>query len=83
MHFKCTRCPNEFCSGCGGSFKQGQVGPPLPLSIPPSFSSTIAIPRLQTLCEYVVICSCRPVDVSSHVLVKDYTPTTLVTACST
>ena len=25
MHFKCTRCPNEFCSGCGGSFKKAQV----------------------------------------------------------
>ena len=26
MHFKCTRCPNEFCSGCGGSFKKAEVG---------------------------------------------------------
>ena len=25
MHFRCTRCPNEFCSGCGESFKNGQV----------------------------------------------------------
>ena len=22
MHFKCTQCPNEFCSGCGQAFKQ-------------------------------------------------------------
>ena len=55
-----------------------------PPSLPsPFFSSTIALPQLQTQCEYVVFCSYRPVDVSSHVLVKDYTPTTLVTACST
>ena len=25
MHFKCTQCPNEFCSGCGGSIKKGEV----------------------------------------------------------
>jgi len=25
MHFRCTQCPNEFCSGCGGSFKNGKV----------------------------------------------------------
>ena len=25
MHFRCTQCPNEFCSGCGGSFKNGRV----------------------------------------------------------
>ena len=25
MHFKCFRCPNEFCSGCGASFKKAQV----------------------------------------------------------
>ena len=25
MHFKCTRCPNEFCSGCGESLKKGKV----------------------------------------------------------
>ena len=22
MHFKCTQCPAEFCSGCGGLFKK-------------------------------------------------------------
>ena len=22
MHFRCTQCPAEFCSGCGGLFKQ-------------------------------------------------------------
>jgi hypothetical protein len=25
MHFKCTRCPSEFCSGCGGSIRKGKV----------------------------------------------------------
>ena len=25
MHFKCTKCPNEFCSGCGESIKRGKV----------------------------------------------------------
>ncbi len=25
MHFKCIKCPNEFCSGCGQSIKRGQV----------------------------------------------------------
>ena len=25
MHFKCTQCPNEFCSGCRGSIKKGEV----------------------------------------------------------
>ncbi len=25
MHFRCTRCPNEFCSGCSKSFKNGKV----------------------------------------------------------
>ncbi len=25
MHFKCIKCPYEFCSGCGQLFKQGQV----------------------------------------------------------
>ena len=25
MHFKCVKCPNEFCSGCRQLFKQGQV----------------------------------------------------------
>ena len=25
IHFQCTQCPHEFCSGCGGSFKSGKV----------------------------------------------------------
>ena len=25
MHFRCTQCPNEFCSGCGGTIKKGEV----------------------------------------------------------
>ncbi|KAL5466679.1 hypothetical protein EMCRGX_G030823 [Ephydatia muelleri] len=25
MHFKCTQCPNEFCSGCGQAFKENQA----------------------------------------------------------
>ena len=25
IHFQCTRCPNEFCSGCGVSFKNPKV----------------------------------------------------------
>ena len=25
MHFKCTQCPNEFCSGCGQAFKQVMI----------------------------------------------------------
>ncbi|XP_065915171.1 E3 ubiquitin-protein ligase RNF31-like [Dysidea avara] len=25
MHFRCTQCPAEFCSGCGGLFKQDCV----------------------------------------------------------
>ena len=25
LHFRCTQCPNKFCSGCGKSFKQGRV----------------------------------------------------------
>lgn len=25
MHFRCGRCPNEFCSGCGQSFKKAEV----------------------------------------------------------
>ena len=42
IHFKCTRCPNEFCSGCGESFKDAKVSQEfkkqllfLSLSIPP------------------------------------------------
>lgn len=38
MHFKCTRCPNEFCSGCGGSFKKAQV------QFPSLLSSTVYCP---------------------------------------
>lgn len=30
MHFKCTQCPNEFCSGCGQSFRKGMVSRLLP-----------------------------------------------------
>ncbi len=25
MHFRCTQCPIEFCSGCGGTIKKGEV----------------------------------------------------------
>lgn len=26
MHFKCTQCSHEFCSGCKSPFKHGRVG---------------------------------------------------------
>lgn len=48
MHFKCTRCPNEFCSGCGGSFKKAQVSLLAPLcTVLSSFSSSLPLSYLQ------------------------------------
>ena len=25
MHFKCTQCPAEFCSGCNNFFRKAEV----------------------------------------------------------